>query len=372
MELTTWHDANYHSGLAGRYITSADIVPLIHTYEKQGEISVIGTSVKQEPIYLLKTGEGKKKILMWSQMHGNESTTTKAVIDLLEFLNRGEGPARHILEQCTLYIIPMLNPDGAKAYTRVNANEVDLNRDAADLSQPESFALRHAFDRIKPDFCFNLHDQRTLFNTGNSDKPATLSFLSPATDEARTITAPRKKSMEVIGTMNRVLQQYIPGQVGRYDDSFNINCVGDSFQSLGTPTILFEAGHFKEDYDRDITRKFVFTALITALEYISGTEVSGEGYGEYFDIPENGKLFFDILIHRFPFAGNEGDVVYKDIGIRYKEVPEDGKIKFDPFVSEIGDLEGFYGHKTFDAGGKKISPVEEKNLKTTALLKLFL
>ena len=48
----------------------------------------------------------------------------------------------HILKACTLYIIPILNPDGAKAYTRLNANEVDLNRDAQDLSQPESKVLR--------------------------------------------------------------------------------------------------------------------------------------------------------------------------------------------------------------------------------------
>jgi murein tripeptide amidase MpaA len=34
-----------------------------------------------------------------------------------------------ILDAFTFYCIPMLNPDGA-AYTRENANKVDLNRDS--------------------------------------------------------------------------------------------------------------------------------------------------------------------------------------------------------------------------------------------------
>jgi hypothetical protein len=46
-----------------------------------------------------------------------------------------------------------------------------------------------------------------------------------------------------------VLQRYIPGQIGRFDDSFNLNC-GDTFQAMGVPTLLFEAGHFEGDYQR--------------------------------------------------------------------------------------------------------------------------
>ncbi len=131
-----------------------------------------------------------------------------------QILKEENAVARRILEQCTLYIIPMLNPDGARAYTRVNAVNIDLNRDAADISQPESFALRRVFDEIAPDFCFNLHDQRTIFNTGDSPKPATLSFLSPATNKERSITPPRKKSMEVIAAVNTVLQRHIRDRWG--------------------------------------------------------------------------------------------------------------------------------------------------------------
>ena len=67
-------------------------------------------------------GTGSTKVLMWSQMHGNESTTTKSLLDLLRFLNTNPD----WLDNLQLSIIPILNPDGAKAYTRVNANQVDL------------------------------------------------------------------------------------------------------------------------------------------------------------------------------------------------------------------------------------------------------
>ena len=40
----------------------------------------------QRPIYGLKLGEGSHKVLAWSQMHGNETTTTKACLDLVEYL----------------------------------------------------------------------------------------------------------------------------------------------------------------------------------------------------------------------------------------------------------------------------------------------
>ncbi len=108
-----------------------------------------------------------------------------------------------------------------------------------------------------------------------TNKSATVSFLSPAQDAACTITPNRKVAMEVIAVMNATLQQLIPNQVGVYDDAFNINCVGDTFQSENVPTILFEAGHFKDDYARDVTREYIYTSYLVSLNYIALNEVTG-------------------------------------------------------------------------------------------------
>ncbi len=149
-----------------RYITNTHIEPLLDQLKKSIPIEVIGTSVLNNPIYGLQIGTGPKRILMWSQMHGNESTTTKALFDLLHTLLSDDPAIAAILKACTLYIIPILNPDGAQAYTRVNANDVDLNRDAQALTQPESKVLRAVFESFKPHYCYNLHGQRTIFSAG--------------------------------------------------------------------------------------------------------------------------------------------------------------------------------------------------------------
>ncbi|WP_246054392.1 M14 family metallopeptidase [Antarcticibacterium flavum] len=62
----------------------------------------------------------------------------------------------------------MLNPDGARAYTRVNSRGVDLNRDAHNREEEESKVLRKVYNEFKPHYCFNLHDQRTIFSAGQN------------------------------------------------------------------------------------------------------------------------------------------------------------------------------------------------------------
>ena len=291
-------------------------------------------------------------------MHGNESTTTKALFDLFNTFLDTNSELSHILEACTFYIIPILNPDGALAYTRINANEVDLNRDAQNLTQPESMALRKVFESFKPHFCYNLHGQRTIFSAGTTNKSATVSFLAPAQDDACTITSNRKVAMEVIGVMNEALQSIIPNQVGVYDDAFNLNCVGDTFQSENVATILFEAGHFMNDYGREKTRELIYTSYVTSLNYISGKEVNGSGYKSYFNIPENNKCFFDVIIRN---AKVNNELV--DIGIQFQERLIDNKIEFIPKVEKIENLDGFYGHREIEANGFEVLDARGKLLK---------
>jgi murein tripeptide amidase MpaA len=56
---------------------------------------------------------------------------------IFKFLN-GSELAEKLLNNFSFYCIPMLNPDGAKLYTRLNANQIDLNRDLANFYAPAS------------------------------------------------------------------------------------------------------------------------------------------------------------------------------------------------------------------------------------------
>ncbi|MCH2193076.1 M14 metallopeptidase family protein [Kordia sp.] len=342
--LANWFRSNFESSLEGRYITLTHIDPLLKSLPLKFKVKVIGRSVLNRPIHSLTIGNGSKKILMWSQMHGNESTTTKAIFDLCTFLKQSTEASEAILSNCTLCIIPMLNPDGSHAYTRLNANEIDLNRDAQTLSQPESTVLKAVYEEFQPDYCYNLHGQRTMYSAGNVDKSSILSFLTPSEDQERSITPSRQKSMQIIVKMNEMLQKIIPNHIGRYDDGFNINCVGDTFQSLGTPTVLFEAGHFPGDYRREKTRELIFYALIEAIQYISSTEITGQFTDAYFAIPENAKQYYDVILKNVKTEQNETF----DLGIMYQEVLTNEKIDFQPQIEDKKILKKSFGHKIID------------------------
>ncbi|GGH42387.1 peptidase M14 [Mangrovimonas yunxiaonensis] len=348
--------------LYGRYITNNHIEAVVNGLGEKFTVTELGRSVLNNPIQAITVGRGDKRILMWSQMHGNESTTTKAVFDFLNLLsNAGHALANTILDNCTISIIPILNPDGAERYTRFNANNVDLNRDASALTQPESKLLSDYFKAFKPHFCFNLHGQRTIFGAGKENKSATVSFLSPSQDKNRSLTLTRKKAMEIIVAMYTALQTDIPEQIGIYDDGFNINCVGDLFQSLGVPTVLFEAGHYSNDYQREQVRFFICKAIVAAVCYISKHAVDGEAYERYLEIPQNEKTFFDIIVRRAKLSASD-DIVC-DVAIQYEEELKANEVVFIPIVKQIGGVDGYFGHLELDAQEKLVHNGEKKGLK---------
>ena len=338
-------------GVDRRYLNRDHIKEYLDEFSSKFEIREIGRSVLGEPIQLIKIGSGEKRILAWSQMHGNEATTTRAIFDLLNlfYIEKDNSFLNDILAKCEILIIPMLNPDGARVYTRVNANDVDLNRDLQALSQPESKLLNQVFKDFKPHFCLNLHDQRTIFSAGDTAKPASLSFLTPASDAERSITGARKKSMRLVTYMNDYLQTEIPGGVGRYDDAFNINCAGDSFQSLDVPTILFEAGHYPGDYNRETTRRLIFEALLVVLSGINESVYLDYDHKKYFKIPENRKNLRDIILRRVSLENEE-----VDISIQFYEELEKNHIQFIPKINKIAKNIEEKGLKEIDAGGKKV------------------
>ncbi|RFN58314.1 M14 family metallopeptidase [Marixanthomonas ophiurae] len=351
MTIQEAYHSNFLAPVKGRYITLKNVMPLINN-NSEIVIYKMGVSEKGKEIPVLKIGNGATKILAWSQMHGNESTTTKAVLDFLKFIDQKElfqKEKKQFLDTYTLYLVPILNPDGAEAYTRENANEVDLNRDAKNLTQKESQLLYDLFNEIKPDLCLNLHDQRTIYGLEN-DKPATISFLAPSADTDRTITKTRQTAMRLIVKMNSVLQKYIPGQIGRYDDSFNINCVGDSFTAAGIPTILFEAGHYQNDYHREKTREYIFYSLLELFTItLEGNKVID--YNSYFNIPENKKNFCDIILRNAQVEQEKESV---SIAIQYKEELINEKIQLIPIIKEVSGLMNYNGHKEIDLCNEEI------------------
>ena len=348
MDYEALHQKYQERRISGRYLTLNHIEPLLSRYQT----TVVGQSVLGKPICQLVLGNGKTKIFMWSQMHGNESTTTKALFDFINFLHSDTPESQTLLYSFTFCLLPMVNPDGAAAYTRENANGVDLNRDAQNLTQPESLVLRQVFETFQPHYAYNLHDQRTIFGAGESGHPATVSFLAPAFNDNRDMNETRIKAIDVIVAMNTCLQQLIPNQVGRFDDGFNLNCIGDTFQSMNVPTILFEAGHFQNDYEREQTRKFIFMALLSGIKHLSENDVVSNKIDDYLKIPQNKVVFYDFVYKnvKINYDGNEKII---NFAAQYKEVLKDNKVEFEARIAQIDHMENHFGHVTVDACGEQ-------------------
>lgn len=353
------HDAFKETALKHRRFKHKDLVPLLQKlpFEKQ----VVGQSFEGRDLYQIKLGNGPVKVLLWSQMHGDEPTATMALADIFLFFqakNDGFDALREsILANTTLYFVPMLNPDGAERYQRRTATEIDMNRDALRFQTPEGALLKKLQDELKPEFSFNLHDKNTRYSAGRSNKQATVSFLATAYDFERSWNPTRTKAMQVICGMIESLQQFIPGHLGRWSDEHEPRAFGDNVSKWGSSLILIESGGYKDDTEKQFIRKLNFVAILTGLQAIAEKSYTNYTLATYEALPNNERYLYDLLIRNAGFD-YKGKIVIKDIGIDLIEKNTKNATSFSTssVIEEMGDLSTFWGIKEIDAAGLRVRP----------------
>lgn len=352
-------------GLDIRRIKHLDILPLIKKYRDNPKFVVqkVGESIEGRSLNLISVGTGETDVFLWSQMHGNESTATEAIFDILNFLDRegGSGEARDILLNLRIHFLPMLNPDGAEYFTRFNALGIDVNRDAVRLQSPEGQTLKRIRDSLQADFGFNLHDQSTYYNAERTPKPATISYLAPAYNYAKDINTVRGNAMKVIVYMNKIIQRYAPGQVGRYNDDFEPRAFGDNIQKWGTSAILIESGGYPDDVEKQQIRKLNYVSILSALYTIAQGTYMNIPVADYEKIPQNDRKLFDLKIIGATYRFLGKDYVL-DLGIQRQEVdnPTHTDFYYKSMIVDQGDLSTYYGYETFDATGYTIVPPQSE------------
>ncbi|RKE52957.1 M14 family zinc carboxypeptidase [Sphingobacterium detergens] len=349
--------------LQHRRFKHADILPLLQGKEvsKQFTVEEIGRSVEDRSIFRLKYGQGPIKVLLWSQMHGDEPTATMALFDLFNFFN-GEVDGfdtfrKEIAEKLTLYFIPMLNPDGAERYQRRTAMDVDMNRDARAVATVEGALLKAQAMLLKPDFAFNLHNQNNYYNIPGTTTPVTISLLAPAYDYARSVNAVRADAMRVIVGINKILQEFIPNAVAKYDDEHTPRGFGDNFQKWGASTILIESGAYAGDPEKLKVRKYNFIALLQAFQEIASGSYSEHDIADYNAIPFNDEQLHDVLIRNLSIEKN-GKKMLVDVGIRQNEKTVIDDYYVEGVIEDIGDLQDFYGYTDLDVEGLHFIPAK--------------
>ena len=344
--LSSYYHEFKEPALTHRRFKHRDIIPLLQKLPFPTQ--TIGESTEGRSIHQVTIGQGPKKILLWSQMHGDEPTATMALFDIFRFF-ASKNPIfaelrTRLTEELTLYFVPMLNPDGAERYMRRTALEIDMNRDALALQCPESRILKQLQQNLQPLFAFNLHDQGTRYSAGATGKQATLSFLATAYNPEREWNDVRTRSRQVISGMNSYVQGLIPGHVGRYSDEFEPRAFGDNIQKWGSSLILIESGGYKDDREKQFIRQLNFLTILEGLRLIAQNEYTGYSLTDYESIPQNGRSLFDLIIRDVQFTFR-GKTIKKDIAINLNETFKSTPPFYGLYgsVDEIGDLSTFYG-----------------------------
>jgi len=322
------------------------------------EIQLLGHSVEDRPIRMVSVGNGDIDILMWSQMHGNESTATRSIVDLLSFIaeNSKQKSVNSLLQDLRIHFIPMLNPDGASRWTRENAIGIDLNRDALRLIAPESQILKRVRDSLNADYGFNLHDQSKYYNVERLNNEASISFLATAFDYEKSRSAGRNEAMQLISYLYQINQKYIPNHTGRYNDDFEPRAFGDNIQKWGTKLILIETGGFKNDPEKQLGRKLNFVLIGSALEAIQKGLHKAIAVEQYNQIPRNDRNLFDLKIEKVQKEVN-GSYYTVDLGYYIEKSDDDSnknKVVYQVTLEDQGDLSTYAGYKSFNAEGLKI------------------
>jgi hypothetical protein len=318
-------------------------------------VEQVGESMLHRPLRSVTFGHGKTTVLLWSQMHGDESTATMALADILAFLAdpSGRDALRDRLDRAlTVVFVPMLNPDGAELFQRQNAAGIDVNRDARRLATPEARALKALHDRVRPAFGFNLHDQNARTVAGAGGMQAAIALEAPAFAEDGSYNDVRSRARLVAATVAQILAPEIPGRVAKYSEAFNVRAFGDNMQQWGTSTILIESGGLPGDPQKQRLRALNVAAILGALDAIATGRYADADPQRYERLPSNRSGASDLLVLGGQLVLPGQPPMRADLALNY----DDAIARSGPRVRDVGDLQEATAIDTVDATGLFLHP----------------
>lgn len=129
-------NVSYTSSLTEQNILAMQVVyPFL-------EIGTIGTSVLGRPLKYLRFGKGQKEVFYSASIHANEWITSPLLMKFLEILSKSYVnnlnvfgyPAKYLYDNFSLYIVPMVNPDGVDLVTGVFSENSEIYQNAQRIS----------------------------------------------------------------------------------------------------------------------------------------------------------------------------------------------------------------------------------------------
>ena len=366
-ELARIWDAEHVSPPLPPLLDHAEVQRRLRALGERGDlfqVETIGRSVEGRTIDMVTTGHGPRRVLLWSQMHGDEPTATAALFDIFEYVDRHrDSPeVRRMLSALTLYVIPMLNPDGAERFQRRNAQGIDINRDALRLQTPEGRALKAVRDRFNPSVGFNLHNENWRTSVGDPPKPGSISLLSVAYDKTRSENAGRRLTKKLCAVIRDSLEPFASGQIGRYDEEFEVRAFGDNLTLWGTPVVLIETGPYPSAEPDPALVRMNFIGILSALDALATGSVDRADVSRYESLPKNESKMLTVLVRNATIVNGAGVPPFTgDVGInvnrRVRVVDGKRTLVQNATIDDLGDLRTSGALRTIDATGLVVAPL---------------
>jgi hypothetical protein len=142
----------------------------------------------------------------------------------------------------------------------------------------------------------------------------------------------------------QILDQFIPGYLAKWDDTFIPQAFGDNIQKWGTSTVLVESGGWRGDPDKFFIRKLNCIGLLVTLYAIAIGETNSTDVAVYEQIPFNMKLGCDHIIRNTVLqSNNQTAPIRVDVGINVETRRDDSTDSLEQIATivEVGDLSTF-------------------------------
>jgi uncharacterized protein (TIGR03382 family) len=153
------------------------LLALLAETSPRADLVRIGTSAEGRAIEGLRLGQdpasGARVVRVLGTHHGDEASSYEVTLAFAERLASGDGTdpdVTALLDAATVWVVPLVNPDGFLTGSRTNAAGVDLNRNydwewfasesfagPAPFSEPETRAIRAFGLWSRPDTALTLH-----------------------------------------------------------------------------------------------------------------------------------------------------------------------------------------------------------------------
>ena len=158
------------------------------------EFGTIGQSVLGKPLRYIRFGKGKKEVFYNASFHANEWINSPLLMKFLEILcksyvnnlNVFGYPSKYLFENTSLYIVPMVNPDGVDLVTgnypansQIIENTKKISDNFPEISYPSGWKANIVGTDLNLQFPAGWEQAREIKFSQGYNKPSPRDYVGP-------------------------------------------------------------------------------------------------------------------------------------------------------------------------------------------------